>query len=369
MRLGFLFFLLLPLAAQVYVMWRMYMLLPFPWWGRAVVVLLMTLAFVLFFLAVMPQLDRLPMPVATAVYHVGTSWPIMLLYLLMLFLLLDLLRLCHVLPTQFLQSSWAGTAVVTGLMMVLFSCGYALYLNKVRVREDLTTEKTLFKQGGGRPLRIVMTSDWHLGYHNRKRTLANWIDLINAEEPDLILIAGDIIDRSIRPLEEEQMSEEFRRLQAPVYACLGNHEYFSGKDAALRFYEDAGIHLLQDRVARFQNITIIGRDDRMNPRRKSLKTLIKDVSPDSYIILLDHQPYHLEEAEAAGVDFELCGHTHHGQVWPVNWITDALYECAFGSYRRGQTRYYISSGLGIWGGKFRIGTSSEYVVAELRQSQ
>ena len=83
---------------------------------------------------------------------------------------------------------------------------------------------------------------------------------------------------------------------------------------------------------------------------------------NEFLILLDHQPYHLEEAEQNGIDFQFSGHTHHGQVWPVSWITDALYEKAYGSLQKGNTRYYISSGMGIWGGKFRIGTQSEYVV-------
>ena len=83
---------------------------------------------------------------------------------------------------------------------------------------------------------------------------------------------------------------------------------------------------------------------------------------NEFFLLLDHQPYHLEEAEQNGIDFQFSGHTHHGQVWPVSWITDALYEKAYGSLQKGNTRYYISSGMGIWGGKFRIGTQSEYVV-------
>ena len=86
-------------------------------------------------------------------------------------------------------------------------------------------------------------------------------------------------------------------------------------------------------------------------------------------ILLDHQPYHLDQAERQQVDLQFSGHTHHGQVWPISWITEHVYECAFGSYQRGNTRYYISSGLGLWGGKFRIGTRSEYVVITLNKSQ
>ena len=178
-------------------------------------------------------------------------------------------------------------------------------------------------------------------------------------------MAGDIIDRSIRPLDEERMAEEFHRLRAPVYACLGNHEYYSGKKSALRFYQEAGIHLLQDSVAIWDDVAIIGRDDMTNRHRLPLSKLTASVPSAKYMILLDHQPYHLDEAESSGIDFELAGHTHHGQVWPASWITEWIYECAFGEHHRGNTCYYVSSGLGIWGGKFRIGTQSEYIVATL----
>ena len=93
---------------------------------------------------------------------------------------------------------------------------------------------------------------------------------------------------------------------------------------------------------------------------------MKKVDRSKYLILLDHQPYHQEQAEKCGIDFQFSGHTHYGQVWPINWITNMIYEDAFGSYQKGRTRYYVSSGLGIWGGKFRMGTQSEYVVAEVQ---
>ena len=171
--------------------------------------------------------------------------------------------------------------------------------------------------------------------------------------------------------------------RSPIYACLGNHEYYSGEPGAQQFYRNAGIHLLQDSVAKVGDLCIIGRDDRTNPHRKSLGKIIKENSSllshssarpsgrfapsgQRFLILLDHQPYHLEQAEQHHVDFQFSGHTHHGQVWPISWITESIYECAFGAYKKGHTDYYISSGLGIWGGKFRIGTRSEYVVATIK---
>ena len=119
----------------------------------------------------------------------------------------------------------------------------------------------------------------------------------------------------------------------------------------------------RDSVAEFGSLQIIGRDDRTNQRRKPLGALVKDT--DAFTILLDHQPYHLEEAENAGIDFQFSGHTHRGQFWPLSWITDAMYEKSWGHHKRGNTRYYISSGLGIWGPKIRIGTRSEYLVLHI----
>ena len=110
---------------------------------------------------------------------------------------------------------------------------------------------------------------------------------------------------------------------------------------------------------------IIGRDDESNPQRKSLSQLTAGLDRSKPILLLDHQPHHLEQAQQAGIDFQLSGHTHRGQVFPINLIVDRMYERSHGYHRRGHTQYYVSSGIGIWGGKYRIGTQSEYVVIQL----
>ena len=205
---------------------------------------------------------------------------------------------------------------------------------------------------------------------NRRKELGRWVDMINAEQPDLVLIAGDIIDGSIRPLVDQQMHSEFLRLKAPVYACMGNHEYYCGKDKAKQFYQDAGICLLQDSCAVVGDLCIIGRDDCANRHHRApLDQLMKQADPSKFCIVLDHQPHNLEQAQQQHVDFQFSGHTHNGQVWPISWIVGKMYECAYGSYQKGDTQYYISSGMGIWGGKFRIGTRSEYVVATISAHQ
>ena len=306
------------------------------------------------------KFDNMPLSIAQAAYEIGTSSVIVLLYLVILFLVLDLGRLVRLVPKAFLYHNGYVSLGLFLLIFGLFLYGNLHYYNKVRVPLQLKSLKPL-----PREYKLVMLSDLHLGYHNPRRELARWVDLVNAEHPDFILIAGDIIDGSMRPLIEERMSEEFHRLNAPIYACLGNHEFYAGHPESKQFYQDAGIHLLIDETAVIDScIVIVGRDDRSNMRRKPIKDLMDN--KNLYSIVLDHQPYNLDRAEAAGVDFQLSGHTHRGQVWPISWITDRIYECSWGSHQRGNTRFYISSGIGIWGGKFRIGTQSEYVVATLR---
>ena len=353
----------LPLLGSAYLSWHLWTLLPLhPLW-RCLAIVLLVGSFLMLFLNFGRRFDALPMPLATACYEVSTSSIFIMLYLVLLFLALDLGRLVRLVPRSWLyQNGWTAAAVFV-LMVGLFVYGNIHYNNKVRVELDLPTPKQLAKD-----YRIVMLSDLHIGYHNSRSELARWVDIVNAEKPDFILIAGDIIDGSMRPVVEERMAEEFRRLEAPVYACLGNHEFYSGLPEARQFYRDAGIRLLIDETAVIDScITVIGRDDRTNMRRKPVRELVPSLR-ETFTIVLDHQPYNLDRTEQAGVDFQLSGHTHRGQVWPISWITDCVYECSWGSHQRGSTRYYISSGIGIWGGKFRIGTQSEYVVATLHSS-
>lgn len=353
-------FTLLPLLAIAYISWHVWCLLPLSWIWKTLIVILLAGSFLLMFAGIFRSTDRMPMPLATAVYEIGTSSIFVLLYLFILFLVLDLARLLHLLPRTLFYSNWLMAGGITFFIVGLFLYGNLHYKHKYRETLTFNSDKVT------KPVKLVMMSDLHLGYHNQRDELHRWVDMVNEEKPDMVLIAGDIIDGSIRPLKEQRMYEEFRRLHAPVYACLGNHEYYSGEPGAQEFYKDAGIHLLQDNATVVGDLCIIGRDDRTNIHRDSLGVIIKKADLSKYCILLDHQPYHLEQAEKQQIDFQFSGHTHHGQVWPISWITESIYECAFGSHQRGNTHYYVSSGIGIWGGKFRIGTRSEYVVVEIK---
>ena len=360
MRGRFLIILCVFFALSAYVTWHLWRITPGGWPVKLTVAGLflfwMALAFIGFGLT-----EKVPVKVATVLYEAGHPWMIAFLYLSILFLAADVARLCRLIPGSLLKDSGSGLLAALGIVAAVMIAGSFHYTHKYREELTVKTLKPLEK-----PLTIVLASDLHLGYHNRRAELARWIDLFNAEKPDLVLIAGDIVDRSLRPVLKGGYAEEFKRLAAPVYTILGNHEYYSDEEASVRFFENSGITLLRDEAAIVGGIQIIGRDDRTNRRRKSLKELADSTS--LFTILLDHQPFNLEEAEAEGVDFQFSGHTHRGQVWPISLVTDKMYEKSWGHHSRGSTRYYVSSGLGIWGPKIRVGTRSEYLVLHLERN-
>ncbi len=360
MKIGFIVILLVAVLVHVYVLWNVYQVLPLPVWAKWTVVGLMVMSLAMLFAGFAGIYDRMPLWLASSCYNISTSWLIVFLYLLIAFVLLDVGRLCHLVPKEWLCCNPWTAGAITAAIAGLLVCGNIHYNNKVREPLTLETSKHLSK-----PVRVVLVSDLHLGYHNRKADWQRWVKMINAEHPDLILVAGDIIDGYLRPLLEEDMAADFHQLNAPVVACLGNHEYISGIDKSLDFYKRAGITLLRDSTITVGDLVIVGRDDRFSRKRKPLKHLLGNVDTSKFIILLDHQPYKLEEAQKAGVDFQLSGHTHEGQVWPISLIVHSMYENAWGFCQKGDTRYYVTSGIGIWGGKYRIGTRSEYIVATI----
>lgn len=342
---------------------RLWLILPLVLWAKILVVLLWLLPLALLVVYFVAR-DEISVELTSVVYVVMTAWIFVLLYATMLFALLDVGRIVFPQMRPYLYSSLYGSLGIGLTLLGILIYGNTRYHDKVRVSLDVSIGKVL-----SRPLKIVGVSDLHLGYTIGREELARWVDMINEEDPDLILIAGDLVDGDVRPVLRDSMYLELNRLKARlgVYASLGNHEYIGGEAQEGKVYARTNLRLLRDEVVLVDDaFYIIGRDDRSNPKRRTLAQLVEGLDRDKPLLLLDHQPYNLDEAERAGVDFQLSGHTHQGQVFPINLIVNLMYEQAHGYLRKGATHYYVSSGLGLWGGKFRIGTQSEYLVATLR---
>lgn len=302
---------------------------------------------------------KMPVFLSHAMYEVGTGWLIFTLYMVLFLLAFDLLKLCRV-PFNY------GFILSLIFTVVLLGYGYYNYRHPKTNIINIALDKPLADDA--KPVKIVAVSDLHLGNGTGKTALKRYVKMISEQNPDLILIAGDLIDNSVVPLYTENMMEELSELKAPlgIYMVPGNHEYISGIKASARFIQDTPIQLLRDSVVTLPNgMQLIGRDDRSNTARRSLQELMAGIDKSNPIILLDHQPYKLTESEATGVDLQFSGHTHRGQVWPMNWVTDHIYEQSHGYRQWGNSHIYVSSGLSLWGPPFRIGTESDMAVFHL----
>ena len=300
---------------------------------------------------------QIPFCVGQTIFHIGSGWLVFTLYMVIFLACTDFIRL-------FNKSFSYGFFAALLLTICLLIYGYINYKHPNKQVINISVNKPAT---GIDKIKIVATSDWHLGYGTDRKLLKKYIDLINAENPDIILIGGDLIDNSVTPVILQEMDKELNRLNAPmgIYLAPGNHEYISGIKECADFISKTKIQLLKDSVITLPNgLQIIGRDDFSNKNRLSADEWSKLTDSSKPIIIIDHQPYNLSEAQHLGVDIQFSGHTHDGQVVPLKYLTDKLFDISYGYEKRENTNYYVSSGLAIWGPPFRIGTNSEYIIFE-----
>jgi len=321
-------------------------------------------------------------PLTAALIWIGTFWLAFMVYFFIAFLFLDLLsgagHLFGFIP-DFISSNPVKTKEITGLVIVISTTAVVI-AGHVNTWFPLVRkyELTIKKQAGKLTrLHIVAFSDVHLGTTIEKRHFRIIVNKVNALKPDIILIPGDIIDEDIAPVLKTNVGEVLKQLRSKygVYAVTGNHEYIGGVRKAKKYLDDHNINLLNDRAELIENsFYVAGREDlTMNQftgiKRKELHEIIKDLDHSKPVILLDHQPFRLEQAEQNGVDLQLSGHTHHGQLWPFNYITKMVFEVSRGYKKKGNTHYYVSSGVGGWGPPIRTVNRPEIVSIILNFNQ
>lgn len=306
---------------------------------------------------------------------IGALHLALMLHLFLGVLLVDLVRLADVL-FRFLPEALRGSegragpvlfAVVFGAAVLTIAAG-AINAAHPKVTElEIRIDK---KAGELERLTVVMASDLHLGTIIGPKRLGKLVDRINALDPDIVLFPGDLVDESVTDEQEARMSSVMQRLRAPlgVFAVPGNHEFYSGMDRTLACLRACGIRVLEDEAVEVAGaFVLIGRRDPSVLKRGEARVGIREImtrenADESLpLILLDHQPLRLEEAEAAGIDLQLSGHTHAGQLFPLNIINKRVWELHRGYLRKGKTHYYVTSGLGTWGPPVRTGSRPEIV--------
>jgi predicted MPP superfamily phosphohydrolase len=317
-------------------------------------------------------------PVSDILVWAGSFWLAAMLYFSLIIYALDIVRLVnHFIPfyPRFIAADYPRVKLIialasVGLVSTILLAGHINALNP-RVK---TLDLTIHKSGNGRStLNIVYASDIHLGTIVGRHRLDKIVEKINGLRPDIILLPGDIVDEDLRPVLRENIGESLCALKAPlgVFACTGNHEYIGGVEAAARYLIEHDIILLRDSTALIEDrFYLIGREDRdmqtfTGCKRKPVDELMNSVDKARPVIMMDHQPFSLERAAENGVDLQISGHTHHGQLWPLNLITNAIYEISWGYKLKEKTHIYVSTGVGSWGPPVRIGNRPEIVNIKL----
>ena len=309
---------------------------------------------------------------------IGGFWMAFMLYGFLIWLTADILLLVqspfHLIPHAMIPKLrlWLF-AGITGTTIILIVAGFITAVSPIVKRYDIKIDKSF--SNGSDTMRIVAVSDIHLGSIIRKRSMRQLSGMISNEKPDLVLLLGDIIDGSIGPVLRDDLLSylTFPDLPYGKYAITGNHEYMGDLKKSVPYIEGKGIRVLKDEVVKLANgVQIVGRLDRTAMQgfvsgkgRASLDSLLAMTDTSSPVILLDHQPYGLAELANTGVDLQLSGHTHNGQIWPISAITRRMYELSYGHARFGKAHVIVSSGFGIWGPRMRIGTRPEIVVINL----
>jgi hypothetical protein len=308
-------------------------------------------------------------PLAKFLKVTGSYYFAVMLFALILLPIVDLvywiLRQTGVTTPTYYVSIAGG--ILLGLISILLIWGSRNAWSTVVRSHSIHIEK---KVADLSQLRIAVASDLHLGNIVGRRHLKRMVARINAMEPDLILLPGDVLDDSIEPFIRNQMSEILQELKAKygVFAVLGNHEYYGGAiERYVGLMGRVGIRVLQDEIVEVaQAYYVVGRKDRAAESldlegRRSIASLLEELDISRPVIVIDHQPSEFDLAAKSGVDLLLCGHTHRGQIAPGHWMTKRLFELDWGYLRKGQLHVVVSSGYGTWGPPIRLASRSEIV--------
>ncbi len=299
---------------------------------------------------------------------IGGFWLSFIFYSVILFLATDLLRallaLLNIISPDinpaFRQDSYL---ISFSIAVLLVAAGFINTLFPVTRKYHIY----IAKPAGVKELKIAAVSDIHLGSIIRKRSMRVLSEKIKAASPDMVLFLGDTVDGEINPVLRNDLLDSLILPESAkyVYAITGNHEYIGNYSKTIPYINDKGIRVLVDEVIKLEEgIQLAGRKDRdsiryTGERRKDLDVLLKDVDQSRPVIVMDHQPPLIKEENLSGFDIMLSGHTHNGQMWPLNYLIARIYKLIYGHRIINDRHYIVSSGYGSWGPRVRLGSRSE----------
>lgn len=307
-------------------------------------------------------------------YLVGSYWMGLLMYTLLTFPIIGIINI--IVNKSSLSNSLTDkyyiyqTILITIIFIIITIVGSFNAKNSYVKAFDININKESLKE----PINIVMVSDIHLGNIIKNKRLSKMVNEINTLKPDVVIIAGDIIDSDIKPFLDYNMGNEFSKIKSTygTYAALGNHDLMTkAENKIVSVLEENSVKVLRDEsILINDSFYIIGRDDITINRfsendRASLLELTHDIDKSKALIVIDHNPKYINESLDSNIDLQLSGHTHKGQITPGNLVTNKMFEIDYGYLKKDNLNVIVSSGYGTWGPPIRIGSRSEIVQINL----
>lgn len=294
-------------------------------------------------------------------------------YLAFLFYIIILFILSYLIYKLFKKKQIKRDLYLISILLSIALIFVGTYFsNSVKIKNyDIKVDKTLKDD-----VSIVLVSDIHLGEIIGGNRLSSMVDKINSLNPDVVLIAGDLIDSDLNPVIDNNMLEGLKNIKSKygTYFSLGNHDFYTGRDDELKeILASLNINVLRDDMVLINDsFYLIGRDDIAGKRYIKERSSIDEIKSSSSsfdsnkpVVVIDHNPQNIKDSIDNNIDLQVSGHTHRGQMFPINFITNSLFDIDYGYEKFKNTNAVVSSGFGTWGPPIRIGSSSEIVKINL----
>ena len=255
-----------------------------------------------------------------------------------------------------------AVATYIGIVSLAVFNAYSPVVHHLTVKTDKVLPKAM---------KIALVSDTHLGRWFGNRQIDKMVTLIGEQNPDVVLIAGDVMNDSTDAYNKTNMHEHLSKLTAPlgVYATLGNHDYSGNEVAIAKAVERAGIQVIDNKSVWLDDrVLLVGRSDATDPRRPAAADLMADVQTDKPVLFLEHSPEALAEIKDLPVDLHLSGHTHGGQIFPLTVLLKWFTPLVYGLKEVSGSQFLVTSGYGIGAVPFKLGTRSEIWLITLQSN-
>jgi len=293
------------------------------------------------------------------------------LYLFLIMLVFDVLliinRLIKIIHFEIMKST---RFKITGLSVILFLSLAVVVAGVINFNTIRTSEYSINVQRKSARidhLKIAFVADFHLQEKTDVHFVEQFVKKIAILKPDLMLFGGDIVEGDKNDGNMIVFEKLLREIKPNYgfFAVLGNHEFSAGQNKE-SFFNKAGIKVLCDTTVIIDHsFNLTGRYDSHFGRRKNIADLLKSVTDSLPVILIDHRPTEIDQVSKTAVDVHLSGHTHNGQLFPFNLIVNRMYKLTWGYRKIGNTHFFVTSGIRLWGPPVRTTGKSEIMVIDI----